>query len=71
MNASAEESMRFALLSRLPIAMLDPDNIERSISKMAKNMIRHSKGLRKELIINIFLLLCQRSTLFISRCAYL
>ena len=49
-NVSAEEPMRYALLIRSPITMLNPDNIEKDISKMTKNMIGHRKGIRKELI---------------------
>ena len=44
------EPLRFTLLIRLPIAILDPENIEQDISRMNKNMIGYGKRLRNQLI---------------------
>ena len=48
-NVSAEEPMRFALLTGSPIAMIDPHNTEEEISKMTNNMFGHGKGMQKKL----------------------
>ena len=45
--------IRYTLLIRLPIATLDPENIECGISKMLKNVLRHGKRLRKELLKSV------------------